>query len=141
MLSMLSGALLLLSVATPAAPGRLRFLGQLVPDALVNSSHFLASLAGTALLLLGPALNARLRSAFLVAIALLVAGALLSLAKGLDYEEAIVLLLVAALIQTSSGGFYRTVGLGSTSFGALSCAIILAVFAAALIALLLSQSR
>lgn len=140
-LSMVSGAMLLISVATPDAPDRLHFLGQLDPGPLVDTSHFLASLAGTALLLLGPALNARVRSAFLVTIATLVAGALLSLAKGLDYEVAIVLLLVAAIIQTSSGGFYRTSGLGSTTIGALAWAIILAVLAAALMALLLSHDR
>ncbi|MEO7240952.1 MAG: bifunctional lysylphosphatidylglycerol flippase/synthetase MprF [Sphingomicrobium sp.] len=138
-LSMVSGMVLLLSIATPAIPGRLRFLTQLVPDTLVNTSHFLASLVGTGLLLLGPALNARLRSAFVMSIILLVAGAFLALTKGLDYEEAIVLLVIAGLIQSSSAGFYRTAGLGSAPFDVIFWGIMLAVLATAMIALVLSH--
>ena len=141
LLSMLSGAVLLLSVASPATAERVRFLREIAPDALVDTSHFLASLTGTGLLLLGPALHARLRSALLLATALLVGGAALSLAKGIDYEEAIALLIVAALLQMSSAGFYRSAGIGSAPLGPISWGLILVVFAAALTALLLTNDR
>ena len=116
LLSILSGAVMLLSIATPAIPERLRFLRQLVPDALVNTSHFLASLAGTALLMLGPALNARLRSAFVVTIALLVADTVLA-CQGLDYEKH----HLPARRRGLADGFGRILSDGRTGFDDVGC--------------------
>lgn len=109
------GLILLVSGALPPLHGRMATLRDLVPLPFIEASHFAASLAGTALLLVAPAIRARLQSGFHVARVLLVAGALFSLFKGIDFEEAGVLLAVAGLLQYSRPGFYRRAGIGSAS--------------------------
>ena len=108
-----SGLVLLVSGALPGVGHRMTDLDGLLPLPLVEVSHLGGSLVGTALLLVSPALNARLRSGFVSARPLLVAGALFSLAKGLDYEEALVLLGALAVLQYSRAAFYRTAGLAT----------------------------
>ncbi|MHA6720499.1 bifunctional lysylphosphatidylglycerol flippase/synthetase MprF [Sphingomonas sp. RS6] len=107
------GLVLLVSGALPPAHGRMHPLHELLPLPFVEGSHFAASLVGTALLLIAPAVQARLKSGFHAARALLIAGAIFSLTKGVDYEEAIILLIVAALMQYARPGFYRSAGIGS----------------------------
>jgi phosphatidylglycerol lysyltransferase len=107
------GLILLVSGALPAVRNRMWSLHHLVPLPFVETSHFAASLIGTALLLTAPAVQARLRSGFQVARALLLAGALFSLLKGIDYEEAGVLLIVASLLQYGERAFYRKGGIGA----------------------------
>ncbi|WP_082597057.1 bifunctional lysylphosphatidylglycerol flippase/synthetase MprF [Sphingomonas sp. Root241] len=107
------GLVLLVSGALPPLHGRIAALRDIVPLPFIEASHFAASLAGTALLLVAPAIQARLKSGFHVARALLLTGALFSLLKGIDFEEASVLLVVAALLQYSRPAFYRRSGIGS----------------------------
>ena len=83
--------MLLLSGSLPALSVRLRALRDFVPLPFIEASHIAASLAGTTLLLLAPALYRRLDGAFVATRALLLAGAIFSLAKGFDYEEALIL--------------------------------------------------
>lgn len=104
------GLVLLMSGALPALHARIGWLAAVVPLPFVEASHFLASLAGTALLLVAPAINARLQTGFHAARILLVGGALFSLLKGLDYEEATVLIAIAAILQYSRPAFYRRGG-------------------------------
>ncbi|MBO9499047.1 MAG: bifunctional lysylphosphatidylglycerol flippase/synthetase MprF [Novosphingobium sp.] len=113
LLAFAGGLVLLVSGALPAVKDRLMSLEGLLPLPFVEASHFAASLVGTALILIAPALQSRLRSGFHAARALLLAGALFSLLKGYDYEEAVVLLTVAGLLQYGSGAFYRNAGIGS----------------------------
>lgn len=122
----LGGAILLVSGALPAVPGRLHLLRDLAPLPFVEASHIAASLVGTGLLLMAPALYRRLDAGFLLTRALLVTGALFSLAKGLDYEEAITLLVMAAVLQIARPAFYRRTALTSAfgSRGALGTAAI-----------------
>lgn len=141
MLATAAGAILLLSSSTPALPHRIHFLEHVLPWSLIQASHLLASLAGTALLMLAPALRARLRSALVVSVILLVTGALFCVGKGVDYEEAVGLILIAAVLQASSSGFYRTAGLGSVPLSAISWATILCIFAIAFIAFAVSHDR
>jgi phosphatidylglycerol lysyltransferase len=103
-----SGAVLLLSGALPAAAGRLARLHEFVPLPVIETSHFIASLAGAALLLVAHGIQRRLDAAYLIALALLATGAVLSLAKGWDYEEAALLGTIFVLL--SSGG--RSAGAG-----------------------------
>lgn len=105
--SFAGGALLLLSGSLPAIPARLRDLHAVVPLPFIEASHLAASLAGTGLLLLAPALYRRLDGAFVAARALLLAGAAFSLFKGIDYEEATVCLVIAGLLQWTRTAFYR----------------------------------
>ena len=96
-----SGIVLLASGATPSDPGRLAWLATVMPLALVEASHFAASLAGVLLLVLAQAIARRVDAAFYVAAAALAVGVAGSLLKGGDYEEAAVLL--AALFALCAG--------------------------------------
>jgi len=111
------GIVLLVSGSLPAIPARLRDLHAFVPLPFVEASHIAASLAGTALLLIAPALYRRLDAAFHLCRTLLLAGALFSLVKGVDYEEAAILLVIAGLLQLSRTAFYRKTALTSALTG------------------------
>jgi phosphatidylglycerol lysyltransferase len=107
------GVVLLVSGSLPAIPARLKVLHSFAPLPFVEASHIAASLAGTALLLIAPALYRRLDAAFHLCRTLLLAGALFSLVKGVDYEEAAILLIIAGLLQLSRTAFYRKTALTS----------------------------
>ncbi|MBY0400852.1 hypothetical protein K2X89_11185, partial [Myxococcota bacterium] len=83
-----AGVVLLLSGATPPAVGRVEWLARVLPLAVLELSHLLASLVGVALIFLAHALQRRVGAAYGATLALLAAGALLSLIKGFDWEEA-----------------------------------------------------
>ncbi len=106
-LSFVGGAVLLISGSLPAIPARIHMLHNVVPLPFIEASHIAASLAGTMLLLLSPALYKRLDAASLLTRALLLSGAVFSLAKGFDYEEAGILITIAALLHWSRRAFYR----------------------------------
>ncbi|MBL0940442.1 MAG: bifunctional lysylphosphatidylglycerol flippase/synthetase MprF [Gemmatimonadaceae bacterium] len=103
----LGGALLVFSGATPGVHGRLRVLGSVLPLGLVEFSHFVGSMAGVALMVLGAALRRRLDAAWGVAIGVLAIGIAVSLTKGLDWEEACMLSVVLVALLLSRGAFYR----------------------------------
>ena len=105
--TMLAGALLLLSSSAPALSERFHHLHWWVPRALVEASHFLASLAGAGMLLLGVGLQRRLDSAWWAATALVTAGIIFSLVKGPNYVEAVALLLVMTALAAARRRFYR----------------------------------
>ena len=106
-----AGALLLFSGATPGNPERLDRLTDALPLPLVEISHFLGSLIGSALLLLAWGIRRRLDAAYHLAVILLGVGILFSLAKGLDYEEATVLAVMLAALLLSRRSFYRPASL------------------------------
>jgi phosphatidylglycerol lysyltransferase len=101
------GLVLLLSGAAPAQHDRLHLLKHLLPLPFIEGSHLAASLVGTGLLLVAPALAARLHSGMRMALALFGLGALFSLAKGLDYEEAVAMVGMASLLALAAPAFYR----------------------------------
>ncbi|MBB4611932.1 bifunctional lysylphosphatidylglycerol flippase/synthetase MprF [Novosphingobium taihuense] len=101
------GSVLLLSGALPGVDDRMHRLHQFLPLPFIDVSHLAASLVGTLLVLVAPALASRLESGLKVARALFLLGACFSLAKGLDYEEASVMLVLAGLLQLASPAFYR----------------------------------
>ncbi|UDL87285.1 bifunctional lysylphosphatidylglycerol flippase/synthetase MprF [Mesorhizobium sp. PAMC28654] len=103
----LSGIVLLLSGATPGIPARLDALEDVLPLSLVESSHFLGSLLGLALLIVAYGLRRRLFHAWAISMVLLVLGALASLAKGIDWEEAMVLGATALFLLLCRDAFYR----------------------------------
>ena len=105
------GGVLLLSGALPAVPGRLHLLRDLVPLPFVEGSQIVASLVGTALVLIAPALYRRLDAGFLLARSLLIAGIVFSLAKGFDWEEALVLGAIAIPLQIARPLFDRRTAL------------------------------
>lgn len=101
------GLVLIFSGALPAATGRLEALAQFMPLAVIEFSHFAASLIGAFLLILAWAIQRRLEVAHHLAIVLLLAGAVLSLTKGLDYEEATILTVMALALSATRSEFYR----------------------------------
>lgn len=102
-----SGIVLLLSSATPALHHRLQLLSTFAPLALVEASHFLASLTAILLMVIAAALWQRLQGAYFGALALLGAGAVFAIFKGFDFEEAIILALVAAALWPCGRAFTR----------------------------------
>jgi len=123
----IGGAILLFSGATPAIEQRVDFLKRLVPLPLLELSHFIGSVAGMGLLLLGRGLQRRLDAAYHLTVGLLIAGILASMIKGLDYEEAIALLLILIAIWPTRRHFYRKSSLISQRFNSGWIAAILIV--------------
>jgi phosphatidylglycerol lysyltransferase len=111
MVSFLAGIVLLVSGALPAEPGRLAVLGELMPQPLIELSHFTGSLVGMALLLLARSLDRRVAEARSMTAALLAVGVVVSLLKGFDYEEAIVLAITLCALLASRKEFYRRASL------------------------------
>ena len=114
--TLLSGAVLLFSAATPAVPARLHWLRGLLPLPVIELSHFLGSLVGVGLLLLARGLQRRIDAAYVLAAILLGTGSLLSLMKGFDYEEALLLGLMMAALLPCRRYFYRRASLFSEPF-------------------------
>jgi len=115
---MVGGALLLFSGATPGVDRRLEGLRFIVPLPLLELSHFLGSLAGMGLILVGRGLQRRLDAAWVLSLALLATGIVASLLKGLDYEEAILLSLIVVGLLPSRKYFYRRSSLFSQRYSA-----------------------
>ncbi len=124
------GIVLLFSGMTPAVDSRLRLLAFVVPDQLINLSHFAASLVGVLCLLLARGLRRRLASAWGLTVVLLLAGSVLCLFKGLDWDESVALLGCALLLWRFRGSFYRRSRLGVFSFSPKYLAVCLCVLAA-----------
>ena len=111
-----SGAVLLFSGATPSVESRTHLLRAFVPLPLLELSHFLGSVAGMGLLLLGRGLQRRMDAAWAVSVLLLATGIAASLAKGLDYEEATLLLVILLGFLPTRRHFYRKSSLFSARF-------------------------
>ncbi len=107
----LAGGVLLLTGALPAEGQRLVWIRDFVPLPVLELSHFLGSLVGAALLLLGRGLVRRIDAAWWLCVALLVAGIVLALARGLDYEEACLLALMLLALLPYRRSFHRRASL------------------------------
>ncbi len=112
----IGGTILLISGATPALPSRMRLLSTLVPLAVIESSHFIASLTGALLLVLSRGLGRRLDAAWWLTVGALTVGIISSLLKGVDFEEALVLALILAALVPARRHFYRRASLTSEIF-------------------------
>jgi phosphatidylglycerol lysyltransferase len=115
-LTFFSGLVLLVSGATPAAPGRLDRLEAWLPLTVIELSHFQGSVVGALLLVLSQGLSRRLDAAFYLACGGLGAGIVFSLLKGLDYEEAILLALVLVALVNARPAFRRRAAFFETRF-------------------------
>jgi len=133
-----AGIVLLVSGATPAAPGRLDLLGRLLPLGVIETSHFVGSIAGVGLLVLSHGLARRLDAAYYASSILIVAGMAASLLKGVDVEEAALLLGVLLVLRRARPAFDRRAAFFETRFspgwiaavaGTLGAAAWLALFA------------
>jgi phosphatidylglycerol lysyltransferase len=133
-----AGVVLLLSSATPAAPGRLAVIDRVLPLAVIETSHFLGSVLGAALLILSQGLARRLDAAYYLTALAVVAGMVTSLLKGFDFEEATLLLLVLLVLWRARPAFDRKAAFFDTRFspgwvaalvGALGASVWLGLFA------------
>jgi phosphatidylglycerol lysyltransferase len=115
-LAFFAGAILLVSGATPAAEGRLAMLARVVPLGAIEASHFVASIAGAALLILSQGLARRLDAAFYATSLTLIVGMVASLLKGFDYEEAGLLLGALLVLWRARPAFYRRAAFFDTRF-------------------------
>ncbi len=122
-----SGAVMLLSAATPGLTHRIRVLEEIVPIAVLETSHLASAIFGLFLFVLARGLMKGYRFSYRTALALLLAGAAGSMLKGLDYEEAIIFVLTAALLWTHAGLFYLPSRKGGTAI-AIITPITLAIF-------------
>ena len=111
-----AGVILIVSGATPAVRGRVSALDAVLPLGIIELSHFAASLAGAALIILAWAIRRRLDAAYSLTIAVLAIGIVTSLLKGLDWEEAFALTLVLAALIPSRRVFYRKAAITSEPF-------------------------
>jgi phosphatidylglycerol lysyltransferase len=107
LLSFAAGVMTLVSVATPSVAERLHAVSRWAPHAVIEASHFLASLVGVLLLVVAGGLRRRLSGAWALALALLGSAAVLSVLKGGDWEEASLLASLFALLAVSRPAFYR----------------------------------
>ncbi|MCW8858354.1 MAG: bifunctional lysylphosphatidylglycerol flippase/synthetase MprF [Deltaproteobacteria bacterium] len=126
--TLVAGAILLFSGATPVAPERLQWLRNFIPLPIIEFSHFLGSLTGAMLLLLARGLQRRLDAAYLLTLFFLAGGSLFSLLKGVDYEEAILLALMLVALIPCRRHFYRKSSLFSEPFSPSWVVAILLVF-------------
>lgn len=116
--SLVGGAILLFSGATPEVNIRMMWLRALLPLPVMEISHFLGSLAGVLLLFLSWGLRRRLNAAYPLTVALLIAGIVFSLLKGFDYEEAVILVIMLSAFLSSRRHFYRKTSLINEPFTA-----------------------
>src|SRR5678816_3176038 len=104
-LTFIAGVVLLFSGATPAAEGRLALLDRFLPLGVLETSHFLGSVTGAALLLLSHGLSRRLDAAYWMTLGGLALGVVTSLLKGAAFEEASILGVVMLLLIASGSAF------------------------------------
>jgi phosphatidylglycerol lysyltransferase len=127
-----SGTVLLWSGATPASPGRLDLIDRVIPLGVLESSHFMGSVAGAGLLVLSQGLARRLDAAYYLSSALIVVGMFASLLKGFDYEEATLLLLMLLALRRARPAFDRRAAFFETRFSAPWLAALAGALAASL---------
>jgi phosphatidylglycerol lysyltransferase len=124
------GVLLLFSGATPAAEGRLQLLNRIVPLGAIETSHFVGSFVGAALLLLSQGLARRLDAAYYLTVIGLAVGVAASMLKGGDIEEAVVLTLLLGVLLRARPAFDRKAAFFETRFSASWTAAVVAALAA-----------
>ncbi len=125
----IAGGILLMSGATPAPPGRLDRLNQLVPLAVIECSHLLATVVGLALLVLAQGLRLRLAAAFALGAGALGIGAVTSLLAGGHVAGAIIMVFLLAALVPCRRHFFRRSPLAAQWlspqwFGAVGAAIL-----------------
>jgi phosphatidylglycerol lysyltransferase len=103
----INGLVLLLSSATPAAPGRLEFIADAIPLLIVEVSYVLGAMVGLSLLVLARGLYRRLNGAYWLALLAIGAGVAVSLIKAVDYEEATILGITGLVLVLCRREFYR----------------------------------
>ncbi len=128
----IGGLVLLFSGATPAAAGRLALLDRVLPLGVIETSHFVGSLVGAALLLLSQGLARRLDAAYYMTAIATWIGIAASLLKGADFEEAAFLSVFLIVLRRAKPAFDRKAAIFETRFSAGWIAAVVAALAASL---------
>ena len=103
----LAGALLLISGSLPVDRIHLLWIRKTVALPIFETSHFLGSLTGLVLLLLGRYLEDRIYAAYILAVLFLSVGAGASLLKGAHIGLSVLLGIILLCLILSRGYFYR----------------------------------
>lgn len=99
----IGGAYLLFSGALPINPDRMPFVAEVIPVALLETSHMLASMIGLGLIILSRGLFKKLDLAFRMTILLLLFGTVLSFFKGSQLSTfGLQIFIILVLIPTRS---------------------------------------
>ncbi|HEY0901293.1 MAG TPA: hypothetical protein VGD95_04150, partial [Micavibrio sp.] len=130
-LLLLSGAVLLMSGATPTPADSLRVAREYVPLPVMELAHMVGGLTGLLLLFTARGIYLRIAAAWPMALALLAAGAVSALLKGFDWHEAVFLLVMLALLLPARGYFRRPSSLFNMPLSWTWAAAVLAVVLAA----------
>lgn len=128
-LTMIGGAMLLISGVTPEASDAENLLALHVPLTVVEAAHFIGSVAGVVMLFVARGLISRLDAAWWAALILSLLAGVLAIPKGIDVYEAALLGLLATLLVISRKQFDRSSALFAMTFEPgwwLSIALILA---------------
>jgi phosphatidylglycerol lysyltransferase len=116
LLALVGGFVLLLSANTPIEPIRREWLREWVPLMFVETSHFLSSIAGVALIIVARGLQRRVSAAWFAAVALSFLGMIFSLVKGVDYEESTILGFLLLCLLPYRSYFHRHAAMWSRRF-------------------------
>jgi phosphatidylglycerol lysyltransferase len=130
--TLLAGAVLMFSGATPANVERVSWLARFLPLPVIEASQFAGSLIGFGLLVVSWGLARRLEAAYHVAVLGLLLGIATSLLKGGDYEEALVMAALLLAFVPSRQEFDRRSALFAVPFSATWLTAILAVVLASM---------
>ena len=106
-LTFIAGAILLFFNANPETNRRMIWLNEYMPLGLLESSHFIAGIAGASLLLLARGLQQRLDIAYTLTLVFLGVGTITSIFKGFDYEQAFILLTLFGVLLSCRMYFPR----------------------------------
>jgi phosphatidylglycerol lysyltransferase len=115
---MVAGIVLMLSGSRPTRPENMARLSQAVPLSVLETSHFLASIAGLLLVVLAWSLHRRVRTAWHLAAGLLAAGIGFSVLKGANWEESLILAVVLVMMLPTRRRFTREAALLAMPFTA-----------------------
>jgi phosphatidylglycerol lysyltransferase len=126
-----AGVLLVVYGSVPPAPGHLAWVDGLLPHGAFELSHFLASLAGAALLVLAWGLVQRLEAAYRMTLVLLATGIVLSLLRGFEVLPAATLGLILLALLPARRKFFRKASLTAEPFSPGWTALIVGTLAAA----------
>ena len=100
------GIINIVSVLTPAIPGRLKNLSDFLPMEIIHASNYLVLIVGFFLLVTATFMLKGLRSAWLFAVAWTIISFVGHITKAIDYEEAIVSLFVFIVLLITHKEYY-----------------------------------
>ncbi|WP_411725802.1 bifunctional lysylphosphatidylglycerol flippase/synthetase MprF [Methyloglobulus sp.] len=103
-----SGAMLLVSGATPANPEAMSWLQNWTALPIIEFSHLLGSLIGLILLFFARGLRLKIDAAWYGSVLFLALGIAVSLLKGFDWQEALVLSIMLLLLLPTKACFQRS---------------------------------